>query len=69
VWLGREFYSGRHPMSKGTWDIGVVKIIRREETSRCTSRGREMQENTVEAVAFQVLTPTVRRSSIDNIAT
>jgi len=55
VWLEREFYSGRHPMSKGAWDVGVVKIIRREKTSRCISRGREMQENAGVAVAFQVL--------------
>jgi hypothetical protein len=23
-----EFYSGRHPMSKRTWDIGVMKVIK-----------------------------------------
>ena len=26
---GSEFYSGLHPMSKRTWDIGVVKVIKR----------------------------------------
>jgi len=25
-----EVYSGWHPMSKRTWDIGVVKVITRE---------------------------------------
>jgi hypothetical protein len=25
-----EFYSGRHPMSKRTWDNGVMKVIKRE---------------------------------------
>jgi hypothetical protein len=25
-----EFFSGRHPMSKRTWDTGVMKVIKRE---------------------------------------
>ena len=28
VWE-REVYSGRHPISKRTWDIGVVEVIKR----------------------------------------
>jgi hypothetical protein len=27
-----KVYSGRHPMSKRTWDTGVVKVIKRERS-------------------------------------
>ena len=44
VWLEWQAYSGWHPMSKGTWDCGVVKVIKREKTSHCASHGMEMQK-------------------------
>jgi len=30
VWLEREGYGGRHPISKVTWDIGAVKVRKTE---------------------------------------
>jgi len=44
VWLECRVYSGWHPMLKGTWNIGIVMVIKREKTSHYTSCGREMQK-------------------------
>jgi len=30
LWLEREFYSGRHPISKGTCNTGVATVRKRE---------------------------------------
>jgi len=44
VWLELEVYSGRHPISKRTWDTVVMKVRKGDSTSHCASRGKEMQK-------------------------
>jgi len=52
-------YSGRHPMSKRTWDFGVVKVIKKgEKRGHCASRGKEMQKTQGWLIHSRSCTPT-----------
>ena len=57
VWLEREVQSGRQPLSKGTWGIGVVKVIVIAVGRKC----RKPRNNRD--------IPTVRFASIDQTGT
>ena len=46
-----EVYSGWHPLSKRTSDIGVVKVIKKgDKPGHCASRGKEMQITQTQSV-------------------
>jgi hypothetical protein len=51
----REVYSSRHPMSKRTWDTGVVKVIKREKNRAVTLAVGRNAENKEMADSFKVL--------------
>jgi hypothetical protein len=44
VWLEYMVYSGWHPVLKGTWDFGVVKVIKGRKTICYAGYGKELQK-------------------------
>jgi len=56
-------------MLKGTWDIGVVKVIKRDKTSHCASHGKEIQKTMEWQEHLSSCTPTTGSASRDKIAT
>jgi len=56
-------------MSKGTWNSGVMKFIKREKTSHYASHGKEIQETMEWQKHSGSCTPTTGSASRDNITT
>jgi hypothetical protein len=56
-------------MSKGTLDIGVVKVIKSKKTSHCESRAKEMQITLEWQIHSRSWTPTAETASRGKIAT
>jgi hypothetical protein len=56
-------------MSKGTWDIGVMKVIKGEKMGHCASHGKEMLKTLEWQIQSRAYCPTTGRASRCKIAT